>query len=158
MDVVIIPIGNLVACIEVVHADLNAVLIGGKQQINVAVIELHGIVEARQQLEIADDLGTVSVISDGNGGFRFAVGHGDSAGLECVQIAVVINPRNGSVRGGTGGSCRNKACDDVAFCHIQLRLSRQRRQRNAADEQDKTEKQRQCFDNGFVFHVASTPV
>ena len=40
MDVVIIPIGNLVACIEVVHADLNAVLIGGKQQIYVAVIEL----------------------------------------------------------------------------------------------------------------------
>ena len=72
-DVLVVLVRYLVPGIQVVHRHGHVVLIGGEQQINVSVVELHAVVVASQNFQIANDLGAVRIIPYGDGILLIAV-------------------------------------------------------------------------------------
>ena len=72
-DVLVVLVRDLVARVQVVHRYRHVVLIRGEQQINVSVVELHAVVVASQDFQIANDLGAVRIIPYGDGILLLAV-------------------------------------------------------------------------------------
>ena len=100
-DILVIGIADLISGVQIGNIDRYAVLIRGKEQIHMAVIELHIVVITSQDLQITHYGCAVRIALDGNGILRctFLRGYrnGRCTGFERIQSAGLIHPRNRGV-------------------------------------------------------------
>ena len=124
-DVLVVLVGERVPAVEVVHRDGDAVQIRGEQQVDVPVVKLHGIVVARQQLQIADDLVAAELLLDDHpaphrGDARYAERDCGAARSDRVDDARVVRPRHVGI---VGHGCKPQKAQVIRLADVQMNLA-----------------------------------